>query len=144
MASKVYGNALKAAFNKEIDFDSDTIKVMLLNSAYTPNQDSHDYLDDVVANEVTGTGYTAGGAALASKTVTYDAATNTVKFDAADVTWTASTITARYAVVYDDAGATNATKPLLAYFDFTTDRASSNGEFVVRWGADGIFSATAA
>jgi hypothetical protein len=144
MASKVYGNALKAAFNKEVDFDSDTIKVMLLSSAYTPNQDTHDYLDDVVGNEVTGTGYTAGGAALASKTVTYDAATNTLKFDAADVTWASSSITARYAVVYDDTPATNATKPLLAYFDFTTDRASSNGDFIVRWGTDGIFSATAA
>lgn len=144
MASKVYGNAIKAAFNKEVDWDTDTIKVMLLSSAYTPNQDSHDYLDDVVANEVTGTGYTSGGAALTSKTAAYDAATNTVKFDAADVTWAGSTITARYAVVYDDSGATNAQKALIAYFDFTTDRASSNGDFVIRWGADGVFSATAA
>lgn len=144
MASKVYGNAIKAAFNKEVDWDSDTIKVMLLTSAYAPNQDGHDYLDDVVANEVTGTGYIAGGQALTSKTATYDAATNTVKFDAADVTWAGSTITARYAVVYDDSGATNASKALIAYFDFTTDRASSNGEFVIRWGADGVFSATAA
>lgn len=144
MASKVYGNAIKAAFNKEIDWDSDTIKVMLLSAAYTPNQDSHDYLDDVVASEVTGTGYTAGGAALASKTATYDAATNTVKFDAADVTWAGSTITARYAVVYDDAGATNAQKALIAYFDFGTDKASSAGDFVVRFSADGVFTATAA
>lgn len=144
MASKVYGNAIKAAFNKEIDWDSDTIRVMLVTSAYTPNQDGHDYVDDVRANEVVGTGYTAGGAALASKTATYDAATNTVKFDAADVTWAGSTITARYAVVYNDAGATDAQKPLIAYFDFTTDRASSNGEFIVRWGADGVFSSTAA
>ena len=144
MASKVYGNAIKAAFNKEIDWDSDTIRVALLSSAYTPNQDGHDYYDDVVANEVSGTGYTAGGAALTSKTATYDAGTNTVKFDAADVTWAASTITARYAVVYDDSGATAGQKALIAYFDFTTDRASSNGEFVVRWGADGVFSATAA
>lgn len=144
MASKLYGNLMKAAFNKEVDWDSDTLKVMLLTSAYTPNQDGHDYLDDVVANEVTGAGYTAGGQALTSKTATYDASTNTAKFDAADVTWANSTITARYAVVYDDSGATNATKALVAYFDFTTDRASSNGEFVIRWGADGVFGVTAA
>src|SRR5690349_21468045 len=99
MASKVYGNAIKAAFNKEVDWDSDTIKVMLVSGSYTPNQDSHDYVDDVRANEVTGAGYTAGGATLASKTATYDAGTNTVKFDAADVSWANSTITARYAVV---------------------------------------------
>lgn len=144
MASKVYGNAPKAAFNKEIDWDSDAIKVALLSSAYTPNQDGHDYYDDVVANEVTGAGYTAGGKALTGKTATYDAATNSVKFDADDVSWLASTITARYAVVYDDSGATAGQKALIAYFDFTTDRASSNGEFVIRWGADGVFSVTAA
>lgn len=144
MASKVYGNAIKAAFNKEIDWDSDTIKVALLTSAYTPNQDGHDYFDDVVANEVAGAGYIAGGQALASKTAVYDGTTNTVRFDAADASWANSTLTARYAVVYDDAGATNGQKALIAYFDFTTDRASSNGEFTVRWGADGVFSASAA
>lgn len=144
MASKIYGNALKAAFNKEVDFDTDEIKVMLLSSAYTPNQDGHDYLDDITTNEVTGAGYTAGGKVLANKSVTYDSATNTLKLDADDVSWANSTITARYAVVYDNAGATNAQKVLLAYFDFTTDRASSNGEFVIRWGADGIIGVTAA
>jgi len=144
MATKMYGNALKAFLNKEVDWDSDTIKVMLLSSAYTPNQDSHDYLDDVVSFEVTGTGYTAGGQALTSKTNVYDAATNTVKFDAADVTWSSSSITARYAVVYDDSPATNGTKPLIAYYDFVTDRASSNGDFVIRWNADGVFTATTA
>lgn len=144
MASKMYGNVVKAAFNKEIDFDSDTIKVALVSSAYTPNQDSHDYWDDVVANEVSGTGYTSGGAVLASKTLTYDGATNTLKLDAADVTWSSSSITARYAVVYDDTPSTNATKPLIAYFDFTTDRASSGGDFIVRWSTDGIFTAQVA
>lgn len=144
MASFVYGNALKAAFNKEIDFDTDNIKVMLLTSAYTPNQDTHDYLDDVVANQVTGTGYTAGGQALASKSVTYDASTNTVKFDADDTTWASSTLTARYAIVYDDGPSTNATKPLILCYDFTTDRASANGDLSVRWASNGLFSITAA
>src|SRR6478735_11373964 len=125
MASKVYGNAPKAAFNKEIDWDSDTIKVMLLSSAYTPNQDSHDYLDDVVANEVTGTGYTAGGQALASKTVTYDAATNTLILDAADTVWAGSTVTARYAVVYDDSGATTGQKAVIGYQEFGSDQSST-------------------
>jgi hypothetical protein len=60
MPSKLYGNFLKQALNKEIDWDSDTIKVALLSSSYTPNQDTHDYFDDVSANEVTGTGYTTG------------------------------------------------------------------------------------
>ena len=47
MPSKLYGNFLAKALNKEVDWDSDTIKVALLTSAYTPNQDTHDYYDDV-------------------------------------------------------------------------------------------------
>lgn len=144
MASKLYGSVIAKAFNKEIDFDSDTIKVALVSSAYTPNQDTHDYWDDVSANEVTGTGYTAGGTALTSKTVTYDATNNVTILDAADVTWASSTITARYAVIYDDSGATSAQKALLAYVDFGSDQSSTNGAFTLTWDATGIIRVTVA
>lgn len=136
--SKAYGNLAKAVFNKEVDWDSDDIRVMLVSSAYTPNQDTHDYLDDVQANEVTGTGYTAGGQALTSKTVTYDAANNVLVLDAADVTWAASTITARYAVLYNNTGASAAAKPLIGYVDLVSDQASNNGNFTIEWDASGI------
>ncbi len=142
MASKMYGSFLAKALNKEVDWDSDTIKVALVSSAYTPNQDTHDYFDDVVANEVTGTGYTAGGVALTSKTTTYDAANNVVVLDAADAVWPNSTITARYAVVYDDSGATNAQKALVGYIDFGSDQSSTNGNFTVTWDATGIVRIT--
>lgn len=144
MASKIYGPLLAKVFNKEVDYDTDTIKVALLSSAYTPNQDTHDYLDDVIANEVTGTGYTAGGQALASKTVTYDSTNNVTVLDAADVTWASSTITARYAVVYSDAGATNALKVLLGYVDFGSDQSSTSGNFTLTWDSTGIFRFTVA
>lgn len=144
MASKIYGSFFGKALNKEVDWDSDTIKVMLVGSGYTPNQDTHDYLDDVVASEVSGTGYTAGGATLASKTLTYDSATNVTVLDAADVTWASSTITARYAVVYDDAGATNAQKVLLGYVDFGSDQSSTSGNFTITWDSTGIFRLTVA
>lgn len=144
MASKLYGSVFLKALNKEIDWDSDTIKVALLSSSYTPNQDTHDYWDDVSANEVTGTGYTAGGATLANKAASYDAGTNVVKLDADDVTWSSSTITARYAVIYDDTPATSATKPLIGYVDFVTDQSSNNGNFTITWDSDGIVNVTVA
>lgn len=144
MAAKLYGSVFAKVFNKEIDFDTDAMKVMLLTSSYTPNQDTHDYLDDVVANEVTGTGYTAGGASLANKTVTYDSATNTTILDADDTTWASSTITARYAVIYDSSPATNATRPLIGYVDFTSDQSSNAGSFTLTWDATGIVRITAA
>lgn len=144
MASKMYGNFLLKALNKEVDWDSDTIKIALVGSAYTPNQDSHDYWDDVVANEVTGTGYTAGGLTLGSKTATYDSASNVVILDAADAVWASSTITARYAVIYDDSGATNAQKVLVGYIDFGSDQSSTNGNFTVTFDATGIVRITVA
>lgn len=144
MASKLYGSVIAKAFNKEIDFDSDTIKVALFTSSYTPNQDTHAYYSDVVSNEVSGTGYTAGGASLSSKTVTYDGANNVTIFDAADVTWSSSTITARYAIIYDDTPSTNATKPLLGYVDFTSDQSSNAGNFTLTWDATGIIRITVA
>lgn len=140
----MYGNSIKQAFNKEWDWDTDTIKVALVSSSYTPNQDTHDYWDDVVANEVTGTGYTAGGATLASKTNTYDSATNTTVLDAADPVWSSSTLTARYAVIYSDAGASNSLKALLGYIDFGSDQSSTNGNFTVTFDATGVVRITVA
>lgn len=139
VSAKLYGSALAKLANKEIDFDSDTIKVALATSAYTPDQDAHDYFNDIT-NEVVGTGYTAGGATLASKTVTYTAATNTQAFDAADVVWPASTITARYAIIYDATPGTAATNPLIGYVDFGADVSSTSGDFTISWAAGGIFT----
>lgn len=144
MASKLYGQFIQQSFNKEIDWDSDTIKVALLNNTYTPDQDAHNYYDDVVAYEVTGTGYTAGGLTLANKTNTYNSATNVIVLDADDVTWASSTITARYAVVYDATPATNATRPLIGYVDFGSDQSSSNGNFTITWDSTGIVRVTVA
>lgn len=144
MPSKLYGNFLVKALNKEVDWDSDTIKVALLSSSYTPNQDTHDYFDDVSSYEVSGTGYTSGGATLSSKTVTYDGTSNVIILDAADTTWATSTITARYAVVYDDSGSTAAAKALIGYVDFGSDQSSTNGNFTITWDSTGIVRITVA
>ena len=143
MASKLYGNFLLKALNKEVDFDTDTIKVALLTSSYTPDQDAHDYFNDVSTYEVSGTGYTAGGYTLASKTATYDSGTNVIVLDAADVTWSSSTITARYAVVYDATG-TESTSALIGYVDFGSDQSSTNGNYTITWDSTGIVRITVA
>jgi hypothetical protein len=140
VTAHAYGNAALKALNKEIDFDTDTVKVMLCTSAYTPNQASHAYKSSVT-NEVTGTGYTAGGATLASKTIVSSG--NVTTLDAADVTWATSTITARYAVIYESTG-TDATSALIAYVDFGADVVSSGGNFTITWDVAGIVTLTAA
>jgi len=141
VTAKLYNLAFTSLANKEVDWGTDTIKVMLCTSTYVPSQTAHQYKSSVT-NEVTGTGYTAGGATLASKT---EAIAGQVKtFDAADTTWSTSTITARYAVIYDAQTAVDATSPLLAYVDFGADVVSSAGTFTITWDAAGLFSVTVA
>ncbi|KFZ25929.1 MAG: hypothetical protein KQ78_01885 [Candidatus Izimaplasma bacterium HR2] len=137
VTAKMYGNALLKALSKEIDFLVDTIKVALLVTGYTPDQDAHIYWDDVSASEVSGTGYTAGGDTLVGKGLTYDGPSNTIKLDGTDTTWSASTITAYYAVVYVDTGVP-ATSALICYIDFGQNEISSNGDFKITWHVDGI------
>ena len=154
-----------------------------------------------MANEVSGTGYTANGATLGSKTLTLTAAnswattaaTSTVytlgrivrpsagngylyratvagtsggsaptwptvvgqtvtdgtvtwtnvgssilQFDAADPSWAASTITARYAVIYDRTPASDATRPLLFLIDFGSNQSTTNGTFAITFDALGF------
>jgi hypothetical protein len=138
-----YGLFQKSLGNKEIDLDSDALKVMLCTSTYTPSQDTHQYKSSIT-NEVVGTGYTATGTALASLVVAYNAGTNVFNLDAADVVWAASTITARYAIVYDSTPGTDATRPLICYVDFGADVISSGGNFTITWDPAGIVSVTVA
>ena len=139
VTSKMYAKGFEAVFNKEVDLDTDSVKVLLATSAYTPNQSTHKYKSSVTS-EVSGTGYTAGGATLTSKTVGTSGLTFT--FDAADITWSSSTLTARYAVFYIDTG-TASTSPLLCYWDFGQDEISSSGNFTLTLSSSGIFTVTA-
>ena len=116
-------------------WSSDTIKVALLSNAHTPNQATHDFFDDVSANEITGTGYTAGGVTLASKTSAVTS--HTAALDAADTQWTGSTLTARYAVIYQLTG-TASTSKLIGLVDFGADVSTTSGTFTITWAAAGI------
>ncbi len=77
VTAQLFGKALAnllggetAGETRAIDFLSDTIKWALATATYAPNLDTHEVFADVT-NEVSGTGYTAGGVTAASKTITY-------------------------------------------------------------------------
>lgn len=141
VSAKVYSLFLKSLANKEVTLATDTLKVMLCTSTYTPDQDAHQYKSSVT-NEVTGTGYTATGVALTSVTWTYNTSTNVYTLTAANASWATSTITARYAVIYDSTPATDATRPLIAYVDFGADFTSTAATFQITWDANGIVTFT--
>ena len=120
----------------------DTYKVKLLTAATFDA--THTTLTATGGTEATtGTGYTAGGATLANVAVT-TVTTNDAKFDADDVTWTASggSITASYAILYND---TDTDDPPVAFIDFGGSESAGDGtDFLIVWNANGIFTWTVA
>ncbi|MFI6510108.1 hypothetical protein ACIBCT_21090 [Streptosporangium sp. NPDC050855] len=125
-----------------LDLDLETHKVALFTSSLTPN-----YTTDTAygvapynANEVSGTGYTNGGATLTGTTFT--GAAGVATFDANDVSWTTSTITgARGALIYADALAGN---NAIVMVHLGSDYSTSAGTLAITWNAAGIFALTLA
>lgn len=99
-----------------------TFKIALYTSSATLGASTTAYS---ATDEVSGTGYTAGGETLTSVSPTTSGTTAYVDF--ADVTWSASTITANGALIYN-ANSSNASCVVLA---FGSDKSSSNGDFVI-------------
>lgn len=121
-----------------------TFKIALVTAAYSPTSGTDDFWDDVSANEVSGTNYTAGGNAITSPTVSL--AGGTITFDAADpATWAQSGAgfsNSRRAIVYADSG-TPGTSRLICYSDdFGSDKGNVAGNLTVTISATGIFTAT--
>lgn len=129
MASLIYNKALEAWARGSIDFDTDTFKVMLTTSSYTEDKDAHDFRNDVT-NEVSGTGYTAGGATV-TVTVTLDTANDRVDISLGSASWTTSTITARKAVYYKSRGGASSADEIIAVNDFGSDVVSTAGTFTL-------------
>lgn len=140
MASLAYNSAkIKLSDGSTIDWVNDTVKVMLVTSSYTPDKDLHDFRDDVT-NEVVGTGYSAGGMALANKAHTQDDSNDRAVFDADNLVWSTATITARAAVLYKSRGGASSADELIAYVDFLADKSSTAADFTIQWNVDGIFN----
>jgi len=138
MADQVYNSFKARIMNDEVgDLATDDLRVALLDSAYTPDIDNHATWGDVSANEVTGTGYTAGGEQLSGVSVTTDDTDDEGVIDANDVTWASSTIDAAYAVVYDSTSTDN---DLVAVFDFGGEKSSSSGDFKIQWNSEGLLN----
>jgi hypothetical protein len=155
MASSItfYNKFKKYILDGTIDVAHDTIKVMLVTSAYTFDA-TDDILADIIISpspEVTAVaspdnGYTTGGEALTGQAVTFTDSPSQSKFDANDVTWTALTATFRGAVIYASGtlGDDNVVDPLIAYilFDTTPADVVVNGiNYTIQWSANGIFTA---
>ena len=138
-ASGLYGLSLEKMMIDTLgeSLEAEDNKVLMVTDSEVPNFDTHDFRADITA-EVTGTGYTSGGVAITTTEITL--ASGVLTFDAADVSWSSSTIASAMAAV----GYTNvsgaATDQLIWLSDFVTAASSSSGTFTVQWSGSGIFT----
>lgn len=117
----------KAILDGEMDFSSDTsqvYKIALYTSSATLDKSTTAYS---TTNEVTGTGYTAGGATLTLNAASLSTDTAIVDFD--DVTFSTATITARGALIYT----TSNSNAAIAVLDFGADKTSTAGDFTIQF-----------
>ncbi len=133
MANAVYGKARELFLNGDLDWASDNIKAVLVDTAaYEVSIDTDDYLSDIPVGDRIAT---SGN--LASKTSTLGVA------DAADVTFSTVTGDVSEAIVlYKDTGDAD-TSPLIAYIDTATGLpiTPNGGDITISWdsGANKIF-----
>lgn len=106
----------------------------VLLTGYSFNQDTHHFVTSAMANEIAqggaNQGYTTLGATVSASTVTYDAASNEIRWDFNDPTWTNATFSASQMVIYDRfSGGTTTSWPLLMYVEFGATQTVSAGTF---------------
>ncbi len=133
MASKVYPKALELLNAGTLTWTSDTIKIMLVDDTAAYNR-AHDFVNDVVADELSG----ATRQTLGTKT-SADNGTDKWVFDAADPTFPSVTgsQTLGAAIVYKEI-TDDASSPLLAFVD-GTDISTTGQNVDVVFGSDGVF-----
>lgn len=129
------GNYMCTSFKQQLlqakhDFTAstgDTFKLAMYTNSATFDASTTNY---TATNEVSGTGYSAGGGTLANVTPTTSGTTALTDF--ADLTFSSATITARGALIYNTTtGAGTGTTDTVLVLDFGSDQSSSAGDFTI-------------
>lgn len=118
MASLIYTSFFRDLAKADIDLDTVTVKAMLTTSGYTENKD-HSRRSDIT-NEITATGYTAGGVTVTATVPAVDTTNDRLVLTLGIATWANFTGTARKLVYYVSTG-NAANDQLIAVHDFGSD-----------------------
>ena len=118
MANVVYTSFYRDLLKGDIDLDTATVKAMLTTNSYTENKD-HARRSEVT-NEITATGYTAGGVTITPVVSAVDTTNDRVTLTLPAASWAGFTGTARKIEYYVSTG-TAANDPLIACVDFGAD-----------------------
>lgn len=124
-------NSYKKELLDGVHAAADTYKIALFTDAATLGAATTAY---ATTNEITGSGYTAGGKSLTGFATGLDGSTAYLTF--ADIAWTSATITARGCLIYNSSKSNKA----VAAFDFGGNISSTNGTFTVDFPGTGATS----
>lgn len=135
-----FGQGWKTAFQTGIDLDAATWKLSLHTATFTPNVDTMNFYSDLTNEVATASGYTAGGAALAAPTFTYDSATDQVRLDFTDPSWTFSaSVSWRYGVAWIDTAGASTTDPVMLLLDWGSTQTVS-GTYTITIDPTGLYA----
>jgi len=139
--SKVYNPGLLKLLDGTIDFENDTIKLLLVDTNHSFTK-SDEFVSDIVANEATnssGSGYERK--TLANASIALDTGNDRVEFDADDISYTAIDAgTIASAIIYKEV-TNDADSPLIADVDFT-DLVTNGSDVDLQVNAEGFFYIT--
>lgn len=128
MATEVSNRLKYLMASGSINFSSDSFKIILMQSGFTFNKDTHHAYADVSASELaTGNGYTANTKTLGGETITEDDTDDRTEITWPNVTWTASggpIGPTPGAIIFDD---TEASDSIVGYIDFGGDQTQADG-----------------
>lgn len=134
-----YGLTIEKIFSGAIDFSTDTFYCSLHTATYAYDQDADEFFADVT-DEITGTGYTAGGVVVSGLTMTYNAGDKAFYLDIDDPLWTGLTATGiKYGVIRKDTG-DSATDPLIAILVLATADDVTAADYSLVIPTEGLFA----
>jgi hypothetical protein len=137
-----YGQGLRDVSSGTINLNANTFGAML-TAGFAWNQDTNHYRSDVSGEVATGSGYTYGGATVTNATITYDAASNEVRWDFDDPTWVTSSFSASQMHIFKRRGGTSSADELVLYIEFGGTQTVSSGTFAYVVPATGAAAITA-
>jgi len=143
-------NALK----KNLDVSTETLQVLLIQpgNAYTWNSTAqgHVHVSDFLAGSgggaltevsTSGTGYARQ--ALTSVTlVPVSGSPNVIQLTCANPTWSSATLSAAYALFYDNTGGSDSARQILGYWDFGSTQTVTAAPFIITVNAGGLLTWT--
>jgi hypothetical protein len=142
-----YNTSRKYMLDGTIDFDTNSFSMALFTSASNCNDATIAPIYATLTNEVANAnGYTTGGVALSTPTVTVSTVTTTYSIGNGVFTASGGSITCRYAVIYVNATVNTIVKPLVCYTLLDTTPADvviNNGAtLTIQINVAGVFTLT--